>query len=96
VHEVDRHHVRVVFGLLRKGIREPRHCPLQHGDGNDRNFGREFLFRSDLIARIHDGLAPSSPSTNARASAASEYHLAESTIGGSVKNFTTVSFFQNS
>jgi len=30
VHEVDRHHVIVVRGFLRKGIREPRHAPVAH------------------------------------------------------------------
>jgi hypothetical protein len=32
VHEVDRHHMRVVFGLFRKGIREPRHATVAHAD----------------------------------------------------------------
>jgi hypothetical protein len=30
VHEINRHHVRMVLGLLRKGIREVRHAPIAH------------------------------------------------------------------
>ena len=32
VHEVYRHHMRVVHGLFRKGIRESRHAAVAHAD----------------------------------------------------------------
>ena len=32
VHEVDRHHMRMVHGLFRKGVREPRHATVAHAD----------------------------------------------------------------
>jgi len=32
VHEVDRHHVSMVHGLFRKGIRKPRHTAIAHAD----------------------------------------------------------------
>jgi len=32
VHEVDRHHMRVVFYPLRRGIREARHATVAHAD----------------------------------------------------------------
>jgi hypothetical protein len=32
VHEVDRHHMRVVHGFLGKSIGEPRHATVAHPD----------------------------------------------------------------
>ena len=32
VHEIDCHHVVMVRGFLRKGIREPRHVAVAHSD----------------------------------------------------------------
>ena len=32
VHEIDRHHVRVVCGLLAKGVRQSRHPSIAHAD----------------------------------------------------------------
>ena len=32
VHEIDRHHVRMVFGLFGEGVRQTRHAPVAHAN----------------------------------------------------------------